>query len=134
MIDITVLKDMLVKKGLTKREIEVTELVIKGYTNLEIANVLFVGHKTIKFHLTNVFKKLCVKSRAQLTVWVLKQEAYDMHKHGSGVQVYDVSAGIFGTVKQIKETAPDWIEPFVLFEGEKKARKCEANFLIMLGE
>jgi len=47
---------------LTTRQKEIAELVAKGLTNREIAKRLDVEEKTIKFHLTNVFKILGIKS------------------------------------------------------------------------
>lgn len=65
------LRDVLIQKGLSNRESEVAELVTKGLSNKEVANQLFVTEKTVKFHLTNIYKKMNVKSRAQLIVWCL---------------------------------------------------------------
>lgn len=65
------LRDILIQKGLSNRESEVAELVTKGLSNKEVANQLFVTEKTVKFHLTNIYKKMSVKSRAQLIVWCL---------------------------------------------------------------
>ncbi|MDZ4662195.1 MAG: helix-turn-helix transcriptional regulator [Pseudomonadota bacterium] len=65
------LRDALLQKGLSNREAEVAELVSKGLSNKEVANQLFVTEKTVKFHLTNIYKKMSVKSRAQLIVWCL---------------------------------------------------------------
>ncbi len=65
------LRDVLIQKGLSNREAEVAELVSKGLSNKEVANQLFVTEKTVKFHLTNIYKKMSVKSRAQLIVWCL---------------------------------------------------------------
>jgi DNA-binding CsgD family transcriptional regulator len=63
------LKDILTQRGLSHREAEVAELVSKGLSNKEVASQLFVTEKTVKFHLTNIYKKMAVKSRAQLIVW-----------------------------------------------------------------
>lgn len=63
------LSEALILKGLSRREAEVATLVISGLTNKEVASELFVTEKTVKFHLTNIFKKMHVKSRAQLIVW-----------------------------------------------------------------
>lgn len=65
------LRDVLIQKGLSNRESEVACLVTKGLSNKEVANQLFVTEKTVKFHLTNIYKKMNVKSRAQLIVWCL---------------------------------------------------------------
>ncbi len=65
------LREALSQKGLSNRESEVAELVSKGLSNKEVASQLFVTEKTVKFHLTNIYKKMGVKSRAQLIVWCL---------------------------------------------------------------
>lgn len=53
---------------LSKREVEVVERISTGTTNKEAADQLFVSEKTIKFHLTNIYKKMKCKSRSQLIV------------------------------------------------------------------
>ena len=65
------LKNVLIDKGLSRRETEVVEQLVLGKTNKEIADTLFVTEKTIKFHLTNIYKKMCIRSRSQLIVWSL---------------------------------------------------------------
>ena len=65
------LKTVLTAKGLTEREFLVADLVSRGLSNKEIANQLFITEKTVKFHLTNTYKKMGVKSRAQLIVFCL---------------------------------------------------------------
>ena len=63
------LHDVLVNKGLSHREAETAVLVAKGLANKEVADRLFVTEKTVKFHLTNIYRKMKLKSRAQLIVW-----------------------------------------------------------------
>lgn len=53
------------KLNLSKRELEVLELMARGYSNQEIAGQLFVSLNTIKTHSSNVFLKLDVKRRTQ---------------------------------------------------------------------
>lgn len=65
------LQNVLIQKGLSNREAELSELVSRGLSNIEIANQLFITTKTVKFHLTNIYKKMNIKSRAQLIVWCL---------------------------------------------------------------
>ncbi|MCJ0743504.1 response regulator transcription factor [Pedobacter montanisoli] len=50
---------------LSKRELEVLELLAKGYSNQEIAAQLFVSLSTVKAHNQNLFEKLEVKRRIQ---------------------------------------------------------------------
>ncbi|MFC5406062.1 helix-turn-helix domain-containing protein [Cohnella soli] len=52
--------------SLSEREKDVVELLVKGYTNLEIAGSLYLSEITVKKHLGNIFRKLDVKNRAQL--------------------------------------------------------------------
>ncbi|MFK8139475.1 MAG: response regulator transcription factor [Bdellovibrionales bacterium] len=65
------LREFLLQRGLSNREVEVAELVSKGMANKEVADKLFVTEKTVKFHLTNIYKKMEIKSRSQLIVWCL---------------------------------------------------------------
>ncbi|MDQ7948185.1 MAG: response regulator transcription factor [Pedobacter sp.] len=51
--------------GLSKREIEVLQLMAKGLSNQEIADQLFVSLNTIKTHSSRLFEKLEVKRRTQ---------------------------------------------------------------------
>jgi DNA-binding CsgD family transcriptional regulator len=54
---------------LTTREIEVIRLVAKGRTNRAIAGQLYLSEKTVDRHLSNVFAKLGVSSRAAATAY-----------------------------------------------------------------
>ncbi|MWC31004.1 response regulator [Paenibacillus sp. MMS18-CY102] len=59
---------------LTEREMDVLKLVAQGKSNQEIADDLFIGIKTVKFHVTNIFSKLGVDDRTQAAIYA--------HKHG----------------------------------------------------
>ena len=50
--------------GLSKRELEVIELVANGNTNREIAAQLFLSVRTVDRHVSRIFDKLDVSSRA----------------------------------------------------------------------
>ncbi len=80
------LRDILIQKGLSNREAEVAELVTRGMSNKEVANQLFVTEKTVKFHLTNIYKKMNVKSRAQLIVWCLPHLNFVENERGNEQQ------------------------------------------------
>ena len=51
--------------GISARELEVLQLLARGYTNQEIARELFVSPNTIKTHLSRVYGKLAVSRRTQ---------------------------------------------------------------------
>ena len=55
--------------GLTDREIEVLGLVAQGDSNAELARLLCVTPQTVKFHLSNIYRKLNVSNRTQATRW-----------------------------------------------------------------
>jgi len=51
---------------LSRRELEVADLVTRGMTNREIAQRQFVTVKAVQWHLRNVYRKLDVGSRGEL--------------------------------------------------------------------
>jgi non-specific serine/threonine protein kinase len=59
--------------GLSSREREVAQLVARGLSNREIADALVLTERTVESHLTHIFAKLELRSRSQLTAWVLAQ-------------------------------------------------------------
>jgi pimeloyl-ACP methyl ester carboxylesterase/DNA-binding CsgD family transcriptional regulator len=54
--------------SLTDRERQLLELVARGGSNAEIARQLFISEKTVRNHLTSIFEKLGVDSRAKAIV------------------------------------------------------------------
>jgi DNA-binding CsgD family transcriptional regulator len=60
--------------GLTAREVEVLRLVATGRTNRAIAGELFLSEKTVARHLSNIFAKLGLSSRAAATAWAYEHE------------------------------------------------------------
>ena len=49
--------------GLTKRELEILRLVASGSSNSQMAKLLWVTEQTVKFHLSNIYRKLDVPNR-----------------------------------------------------------------------
>ena len=58
--------------GLTQREREVLRLVTQGRTNQEIADALFISHRTASTHVANILGKLNVASRTEATAWAVR--------------------------------------------------------------
>ncbi len=62
---------------LTEREMEVLKLLAQGKSNQEIADELFIGIKTVKYHLTNLFAKLGVEDRTQAAIYAHRHKLVD---------------------------------------------------------
>jgi DNA-binding NarL/FixJ family response regulator len=54
---------------LTRREQEILTHVSEGMANAEIARLLWVSEQTVKFHLSNIYRKLNVTNRTQASRW-----------------------------------------------------------------
>ena len=61
-------------RRLSRRELEVLEHVVRGENNKEIAEKLFISEKTVKNHLTNIFRKINVKDRTQAVLYSVKNK------------------------------------------------------------
>ena len=59
--------------GLTKRELEILRLVSEGHSNAQLARMLWVTEQTVKFHLSNVYRKLDVANRTEAARWAQLQ-------------------------------------------------------------
>ncbi len=57
---------------LTKREKDVLGFLTRGYSNKEMAGAMYISEKTVKNHLTSIFRKLEVKDRTQAAIYALK--------------------------------------------------------------
>jgi DNA-binding CsgD family transcriptional regulator len=60
------ISSLAIRYGITKREQEIIELIVQGKSNKEIEAALFISFSTVKNHAYNIYRKLGVKSRAQL--------------------------------------------------------------------
>ena len=58
--------------GLTPRELEMVRLVTQGCSNREIATQLNISEETVKRHLSNVFDKVGMSNRVELTLFALE--------------------------------------------------------------
>jgi two-component system, NarL family, response regulator DegU len=63
-------------RELSAREGEVLSLLVKGFTNKEIGEELFVSEKTVKNHLNSIFRKIGVSGRLKAILYALKRGLY----------------------------------------------------------
>lgn len=60
------------KPRLTRREYEVLTLIAEGLNNKQIARNLFISEKTVKNHVSNIFKKINVSDRTQAAIYAYR--------------------------------------------------------------
>lgn len=63
---------------LTKREMEVLKLITEGLFNKEIAYNLSISEKTVKNHVSNIFRKISVSDRTQAAVYAIRNNIVEV--------------------------------------------------------
>ena len=58
--------------GLSDREMEILQYVVRGSSNREIGTALFISEKTVKNHLSSIYRKLSVEDRTQAALKAVK--------------------------------------------------------------
>jgi len=71
------LQNVEVDTSLTEREIEILKLIAKGLSNKEIGDQLFISHRTVDTHRTNLMRKLDVKNIAGIVRYAVKSGLVD---------------------------------------------------------
>jgi ATP/maltotriose-dependent transcriptional regulator MalT len=66
--------------GLTEREVEVLRLIAAGMSNNEIASALYLSVKTVSRHLSNIFTKIGVTSRAGATAFAFEHQLVETRR------------------------------------------------------
>ena len=64
--------------ALTAREKEVLSLIATGKTNRSIARKLFISEKTVKNHITSIFRKIKVTDRTQAAIYAIKNNMVEL--------------------------------------------------------
>jgi len=72
-VTVTKTKEAEVKEGPSEREIEILKLLVRGNTNKEIAEALFITENTVKVHIKNILGKLQLRNRQQAAAYAVKQ-------------------------------------------------------------
>ena len=65
-------------KTLTQREIEILKLAAIGQSNKEIADKLFISHKTVDCHKNNIVQKLKLKNTAEMVLYAIKHKIIEV--------------------------------------------------------
>jgi len=66
---------------LTRREFEVMSYIIRGFTNRQIAESLFISVRTVEGHRASIFGKLALKNRVELVEFAEKSGLIDLIKN-----------------------------------------------------
>lgn len=74
------------EQTLTDREREVLRLVARGARNRDVARALAMSEKTVKQHVTNIFRKLGVTSRSQVAVYAIEHGLVDIADPESAIR------------------------------------------------
>jgi DNA-binding NarL/FixJ family response regulator len=69
------------RDGLTARELEILRLVAAGASNGRIARTLWVAEQTVKYHLSNIYRKLGVANRTQASHYAHTHSLLDSPAH-----------------------------------------------------
>jgi DNA-binding CsgD family transcriptional regulator len=58
--------------GLTEREVDVLRLVVRGYSDRQISDELYISQRTVNAHLRNMLGKTDLANRTELSVWAVE--------------------------------------------------------------
>ena len=65
--------------GLTSRELQMLRLVAKGMLAKEIARTLAISEKTVRNHISSIYRKLDIYDRSQVVIYAMKKGLVDIH-------------------------------------------------------
>jgi DNA-binding NarL/FixJ family response regulator len=69
---------------LTPREIEVLEVISRGYSNAEIGGLLSMSHHTVNTHIKSIYRKLTVRSRSEAVFEAVQQGLIHIERDPTG--------------------------------------------------
>ena len=84
------LRQHVVRQPLSHREKQILRLVVRGFTNRQIADELYLAESTVKTHLSSAFTKLDTHSRAEVTALILDPD----EGRGLGILAADPAARV----------------------------------------
>ena len=94
---------------LTRRELEILQLVSGGRSNRQVAEILWVADQTVKFHLANIYRKLGVGSRFEAARWARESGILDVVVEpdaGAGMSEGSGSGGITRALLPLRSPRP----------------------------
>jgi NarL family two-component system response regulator LiaR len=65
--------------GLTSRELQMLVLIAKGMVAKEIARTLAISEKTVRNHISSIYRKLAIYDRSQVVIYAMKKGLVDIH-------------------------------------------------------
>lgn len=65
--------------GLTTREMEMLVLIARGMIAKEIARTLAISEKTVRNHISSIYRKLDIYDRSQVVIYAMKKGLIDIH-------------------------------------------------------
>ena len=68
----------IIQKGLSGREMEVLRLFAEGFSNMQIADALFISIRTVETHKTNIMKKINIKTTVDLVKFAIKNDIIEL--------------------------------------------------------
>jgi DNA-binding NarL/FixJ family response regulator len=73
-------------KRLTRREVAVLQMIARGKTNGEIADSLGISEKTVRNHVSSLYRKLSLRNRVQIAAYAARAQG-PAHLLGSGAEL-----------------------------------------------
>lgn len=113
----TLLREKLQKKGYTRTQINVYELLIKGMSNKEIAEKLLVTPGAVRVQLINIYKKMGVKTRARLISKHYSQECFLSSGNGNSI------------APKLSHSTANWKDDFFISKLKKGLTKNQLDVL-----
>lgn len=65
-------RQIIAAEPLTRRELEILQLIVNGCSNSAIAQELYISTGTVKVHVHNILRKFCVRDRTQAAIRALQ--------------------------------------------------------------
>lgn len=106
--------------NISHRELEVVALVIEGFKNKEIAQILKINHQSVKNHLQHLFKKLGVKNNTQAYIIALHMNLIKMRGKTRYTDVPVIEMTSEGFIDTFRKTISGEIKPEKFSKKDKQ--------------